>query len=55
MSDKFSPKDSKNAELDDVFGENPGYPSRKRPADIGIPIEPQPPPAPVTPPEGSED
>jgi hypothetical protein len=36
MGDKYSPKDSKQSELDDSFGENPAYPSRKRPSDWGV-------------------
>jgi hypothetical protein len=35
MSDKYAPKKG-NEELDDSFGENPGYPARKRPSDWGV-------------------
>jgi hypothetical protein len=43
MSDKYSPKDGKHDELDGSFGENPGYPSRKRPSDWGVATRDNPP------------
>ena len=35
MSENYRPKDEKE-QLDGSFGENPGYPARKRPSDWGV-------------------
>lgn len=35
MGDKYSPKKGNQGDLEGSFGENPGYPSRKRPSDWG--------------------
>jgi hypothetical protein len=45
MSDKYSPPESIDRELDGSLGENPAYPARKRPSDWGAgrAIEPLPP------------
>jgi hypothetical protein len=35
MGDKYSPQHASKDDLDGSFGENPGYPGRKRPSDWG--------------------